>query len=656
MKYMKWLNQLKIGARLLAAFLFLVILIVAVGLIGVTNLNKLNNEVQAMYDQKLLAINYIKEANLQFLLENQAMRNMLLADEFEREQYVAQVSEFHRNTLEQLERAKPKFTSPETRDLLAKLDASLNQFKPLGDQLMEMAQAGDTTAPAFAMSDLQPKAVEATYLINSLAKLAGSDAQAAAEHTTSVYRTSMALMLTLAAVAAALGLVLAFLINRSISHPLVRLNGITKLMAAGDLSHRVELQGGKDEICQVMESVSTMQENLSRTLTDIRHMADSITNASGEVTGTAQSLSRAAGVQAASVEETTATIEQMNASVVQNMENAKISDHMASQTAEEARHGGESVRETVVAMREIANKIKIVDDIAYQTNLLALNAAIAAARAGEAGRGFAVVAAEVRKLAERSQTAARQIGDLAGNSVERAEAAGRIMEEIVPSIVKTASLVQEIAAASAEQASGVAQVSTAMNQVSQVTQTNASSSEELATTAEHMSAQARELQQMIGFFTLAGDARQPPEAAPAGESRKSTALPSSARLAAPTGGGDEFDTMVAAHNSWKQKLRLAISNQAEADKLNPDEVCKDNACALGKWLYGDGQVYSRDHEFSDLLARHADFHICAADVVTRCQQGDNNGARKVLAMKFMPLSSEVIDLIHQMKRHHQRHR
>jgi methyl-accepting chemotaxis protein len=196
----------------------------------------------------------------------------------------------------------------------------------------------------------------------------------------------------------------------------------------------------------------------------------------------------------------------MSASITQNSDNAKVTDSMATKASQEAAEGGDAVTQTVAAMKQIAQKISIVDDIAYQTNLLALNAAIEAARAGEHGKGFAVVAAEVRKLAERSQEAAKEIGDLASNSVSTAERAGKLLDEIVPSIQKTSDLVQEIAAASQEQSQSVTQIGGAMGQLSKATQQNASASEELAATSEELSGQAEQLQQSVAFFDL-GDAR-----------------------------------------------------------------------------------------------------------------------------------------------------
>ncbi len=289
-------------------------------------------------------------------------------------------------------------------------------------------------------------------------------------------------------------------------------------VSSGDLTNTIDSEY-EGAFAEMQEYVNSTVHKLAEVVSEVNTSAEALASASEEVSATAQSLSQAASEQAAGAEETSAAIEEMTASISQNTENAKITDGMATKSAQEAAEGGEAVKATVVAMKQIAQKIGIIDDIAYQTNLLALNAAIEAARAGEHGKGFAVVAAEVRKLAERSQIAAQEISAVASSSVELAERAGTLLDQIVPNIRKTSDLVQEITAASEEQTTGVSQINGAVGQLSQTTQQNASSSEELAATAEEMSGQAEGLQQVMSFFKLAGAEAPTPLRAKPGKAR-----------------------------------------------------------------------------------------------------------------------------------------
>lgn len=293
-------------------------------------------------------------------------------------------------------------------------------------------------------------------------------------------------------------------VNRLMSVSEDGLNEVLRVLAAmaqGDLTQTMdkEYEGTFDAL--KLASNETVSK-LSQIVTDVMHATNALSNASEQVSATSQALSQAASEQASSVEQTSSSIEQMAAGINQNADNANVTEGIAAKASKDAISGGDAVKQTVVAMKAIAGKIGIIDDIAYQTNMLALNAAIEAARAGEHGKGFAVVAAEVRKLAERSQVAAQEIGNLASGSVKTAEQAGHLIDEIVPGIGRTSDLVQEIAAASQEQSVGVGQINDAMNQMNQITQQNASSSEQLAATAEEMTSQADQLKELIGFFNL----------------------------------------------------------------------------------------------------------------------------------------------------------
>jgi methyl-accepting chemotaxis protein len=290
--------------------------------------------------------------------------------------------------------------------------------------------------------------------------------------------------------------------------PIERLNSVVGLVASGDLTQTVEATTG-DEIGVLSVSVKTMMEKLKTVVGDVNAAANNVASGSQQISASSEQMSRGASEQAASAEEASSSVEEMNATIRQNADNAMQTESIAQKSANDAQESGVAVSEAVTAMRDIAEKISIIEEIARQTNLLALNAAIEAARAGEHGKGFAVVAAEVRKLAERSQVAAAEISTLSNSSVEVAERAGAMLAKLVPDIQKTAQLVQEITASSKEQASGAGQIHTSIQELNKVTQQSAGAAEEMAATAAELSSQADQLLDTVRFFKVGDSGAMP---------------------------------------------------------------------------------------------------------------------------------------------------
>ena len=274
---------------------------------------------------------------------------------------------------------------------------------------------------------------------------------------------------------------------------------VAHAIAGGDLTVTAQQRSERDEVGQAL---ATMLTNLRQIVGEVTQASNNVASGSEQMSATAQQLAQGASEQASSAQETTSSMEEMTSSIQQNADNARQTESLAAKAASDAKTSGDAVAQTVAAMRDIAGKITIIEEIARKTDLLALNAAVEAARAGEHGKGFAVVASEVRKLAERSQAAAAEISKLSGSGVKLAEGAGELLLKLVPDIRKTAELVQEIAAGSAEQSTGAGQVNKAIQQLDQVIQQNSSASEEMASTSEELSSQAEQLQSAIGFFKV----------------------------------------------------------------------------------------------------------------------------------------------------------
>ncbi len=499
--------KVRIGVRLGAAFSLVCGFLVAVGWLGLAEMgrmNALNDELTHGSWVKARTAQRLAEISLRVSIAGDAM---ILADNDEGVRKAsAELAALRREGQEALATLGPLSRGDAEKRALAEAKRLVEDLGPRTEKVAALLAAGQPVAAQKAMDeDLDPLLEQLRKISEVMTVHTGREVDDAAKRQGDAYRVARGVSVSLVAVALLLAIGVAVLVTRSITRPLAVAVGVVQRVARGDLRDRVEASG-EDEVGKLLHAVKEMSERLGLVIGEVRSGADALAGASAEVASTAATLSHGTGEQAASVEETTSSLEEMSASINQNAQSSRQTEAMASAGARSAEAGGRAVTETVAAMRSIAEQISVIEEISYQTNLLALNAAIEAARAGEHGRGFAVVASEVRKLAERSQKAARSVGALAGSSVTIAERSGKVILDLVPAIRKTADLVQEVAAASSEQSAGVAQVSKAMSAVDEVTQRNASAAEELSSTAEEMASQAEALQRLMAFFAIREEA------------------------------------------------------------------------------------------------------------------------------------------------------
>lgn len=502
-------RDLKIGNKLLMSFLVMIALVMFVGLTGYMSTRTINSKLNDITTLVLPGVDNLLQADRDLYQLLTAERSMIFSN-VQSETFDQLRREYEEN-LEQSEARFKKFkelnTVKEAEPYIQKYEEARNEWMNLSRKVVD-GRASDTRAGRRLAIDLSLGEAKSRFdemrgYLDEITEVVLKHAHGENAASRAIYGQTTVTLTVITLIGIVTGIFLSWLISMGITRPVGKLLKAVEEMRHGNLEYDIEVTS-QDEIGQLLEAVKEMMKILGDVVSDVRVAAENVAEASQVMSSSTEQMSQGATEQASGAEEASSSMEEMSSNIRQNDDNAHQTEKIAVKAAQDAIEGGKAVAETVEAMREIAEKISIIEEIARQTNMLALNAAIEAARAGEHGKGFAVVAAEVRKLAERSQTAAASISELSADSVDVAEKAGQMLDQIVPDIQRTSELVQEIAAASNEQNAGAQQINRAIQQLDQITQQNASAAEEMSSTAEEMSSQAEQLKATVAFFKING--------------------------------------------------------------------------------------------------------------------------------------------------------
>lgn len=524
------LNKIKIGPKLIGGFLFVAAVSVIVGYVGIDKMHTIAKADTFLYEKATVPLGDLVEIALTFEIAIRDLRDLgRVSNEQMREGLIASIESTRSRLGKACERYESTIVDDEGKKIYADfLEARKNIAADI-TVLYSLSRANKTADVYNHIDNSMAKhSMEEEKLIEKMIKYNIDSAKKIADNNTATANSAAKLLIGVIIIGVIIAVGIGLFLTVSITKPLEQGVRLMTELSKGNLLVTFDKKALEvsDETGILTRAMKEMAGKLKETITFALESSENVSTGSMQLSSASQGISQGSSEQAASVEEISASIEEMTASINQNADNANQTEKIAMKSSNDAKEGGEAVQHTVIAMKQIAEKISIIQEIARQTNLLSLNASIEAARAGEHGKGFAVVASAVQKLAERSQDAAEEISKLSKSSVDVAEKAGDMLDKLVPDIQKTAELVAEINAASAEQNKGIQQVNSAVQQFNTVVQSNASASEELASTSEELSSQAEELKNRLSFFQIEkmGYRKESRKSNPLRNSQKSTSV------------------------------------------------------------------------------------------------------------------------------------